>query len=246
MRLGSGTVLVGFSLCLSLGACGKDQLVGPKAEVQKTDTKVTLPQVPAFDLPPVGPDGAHSVKELRVKGKKLLDTTLTVKGYVTWVYDCATALRTPELTPEAVQKIIDETPDKCSRPKFYIGDTADTPAEKSLWVVGVPRPYNKSEMKVLKKKDRTDPKKCEPGEKDPNKSLCPPVAVGDQVEVTGIFSTSASTGEFSTDGLVNYDHMTDVTKSYTSPAPPIDPNAPVTPAPAPGAKPSPQDLVNPH
>ena len=50
--------------------------------------------------------------------------------------------------------MIDDDPTMCERAKFYIGDTADTPAEKSLWVVDVPRPYNKLELERIKKPDR--------------------------------------------------------------------------------------------
>jgi hypothetical protein len=52
---------------------------------EKNEKKVNLPSVPGFELPPPSADGAKSVKELRVKGKKLLDTDVTVKGVVTWV-----------------------------------------------------------------------------------------------------------------------------------------------------------------
>ena len=94
-------------------------------EVGREKIKPDLPAVPAFDIPPVNPDGSHSVKEMRVKGRKLLDQEVQVKGYVTWIYDCATAIRTPEMSDEDVKKIITEDPTRCSRPKFTIGDSAD-------------------------------------------------------------------------------------------------------------------------
>ena len=135
----SGVALI----LLGGGACEKDKLKGPEAEVKKSDVKLNLPAVPSFDLPAANADGSHSVKEMRVKGKKLLDSEITVKGFVTWAYDCPTAVRTPGMTDKDLQKLIDEDPARCERPKFYIGDAADTPAEKSMWVVDVPRPYNK-------------------------------------------------------------------------------------------------------
>ncbi|HEX5060446.1 MAG TPA: hypothetical protein VFV99_13855, partial [Kofleriaceae bacterium] len=178
-RLGVRTISLACLLALPLVACDKDKLKGPEAEVKKTDVKLDLPAVPAFDLPPAPADGSHTVKELRVKGKKLLDTELTVHGFVTWAYDCKTAIRKPEETDKDLQARIDEDPTLCERPKFYIGDTAQTPPEKSLWVVDVPRPYNALEVKRIKKKDRTDWDRCEPTEKDPMKSVCPPYDVGD-------------------------------------------------------------------
>ena len=187
---------------LAAQRCDKDKLKGPEAEVKKTDVKLDLPAVPAFDLPPAPADGSHTVKELRVKGKKLLDTDITVHGFITWAYDCPTAIRKPGRERQGrAERAIDEDPTLCERPKFYIGDTKDTPAEKSLWVVDVPRPYNALEMKRIKKKDRIEPDRCEPDEKDPKKNICPPYAVGDEVEITGTFKTSSPHSERNSDGL---------------------------------------------
>src|SRR5262245_53320660 len=95
--------LVGL-LALTAG-CESKQLEGPKAEVRKTDMKVSLPEVPAFDLPSPPADGSHTVKELRVKGKKLLESEVTVKGVVTWAYDCPTAIRQPGMSDKDLQKM---------------------------------------------------------------------------------------------------------------------------------------------
>jgi hypothetical protein len=107
----------------------------------------------------------------------------------------------------------------CERPKFYIGDTAQTPVEKSLWIVDVPRPYNALEVKRIKKKDRIDPDRCEPDEKDKSKSICPPYAVGDEVVVTGSFKTSSPHSERNSDGLLVYQKMKNITQPYESPPP---------------------------
>ena len=226
------------------GACEKDKLKGPEAEVRKNDVKLNLPPVPGFELPPANPDGSHSVKEMRVKGRKLLDSEITVKGYVTWAYDCATALREPGMTDKDVQKIIDEDPTKCERPKFYIGDTAETPAEKSMWVVDVPRPFNVLELKRLDRRAQEEelknPRsvKCDGKKKD----LCPVYKVGDQVEVTGMWKMSSPHSERNSDGLLVYKKMKNVTQNWESPPPPPeDPKASgASDAPA---RPSPEDLV---
>jgi hypothetical protein len=228
-------------------ACDKDKLKGPEAEVKKSDIKVDLPAVPDFALPPAPGDGSHTVKELRVKGKKLLDTDITVHGFITWAYDCATAVRKPEETDKDVQKRIDDDPTLCERPKFYIGDAKDTPPEKSLWVVDVPRPYNKLEMERMKKPERNLPDRCEPGEKDPKKNICGPYAVGDEVNITGSFKTSSPHSERNSDGLMVYKKMKNVTQNWETPDIEPPPGAgsatamPTTPPPA--AKPSPEDLV---
>jgi hypothetical protein len=236
--LGGGTVL--------LGGCEKDKLKGPEAEVRKVDVKLNLPAVPGFDLPPQPADGSHTVKELRVKGKKLLESEITVKGVVTWAYDCPTAVRQPGMSDKDLQKMIEDDPTKCERPKFYIGDAADTPAQKSLWVVDVPRPYNKLELKRLPKEELRNPPpdKCDP-KADPKKSACPPYKVGDQVEVTGMFKLSSPHSERNSDGLLVYKRMKNVTETWESPAIEPRPGAPAAPAaPAAPSKPSPQDLVN--
>ncbi len=239
---GLRTVL--FSCLVFAGACGDDKLKGPEAEVKKSDVKLTIPPVPKFDLPPANADGSHSVKEMRVKGKKLLDSDITVKGYITWVYDCATALRDATMDAKAVQDLIDAEPERCERAKFYIGDAPDTPAEKSMWIVDIPRPYNKLEIKRIKKVDRTQPDRCEPTEKDPLKSVCPPYKIGDQVEITGTWKLASPHSERNSDGLLVYKKMKNVTQTWESPAP--DPAATGTPAPAQGGppmRPSPEDLV---
>ncbi len=245
---GLRTVLVACLVPLAIGACEKDKLKGPDAEVRKSDVKLSLPAVPPFELPAANTDGSHSVKELRVKGRKLLDSDITVKGIVTWAYDCPTAVRQPGMTDKDVQKMIDEDPTKCERAKFYIGDTADTPAEKSLWVVDVPRPYNKLEIERIKKQDRTlamYPDRCEPNEKDPKKMICPPYAVGDQVEIHGTWKMASPHSERNSDGLLVYKSLKNITKGWETP--PADPNAPAPgaaggPPPA-GTKESPTEMM---
>lgn len=243
--LGPLALSVGLvALVPALGGCDKDKLKGPEAEVRKSEIKVSLPAVPAFDLPPSPADGSHSVKEMRVKGKKLLETDVTVKGVITWAYDCPTAIRQPNVSAEAVQKMIDEDPSKCERPKFYIGDSADTPPEKSLWVVEVPRPYYKIELERLPREEIRHPPPDRCDAKDPKKSACPQYKVGDEVEITGTWKLTSPHSERNSDGLLVYKHMKNVTQNWESPVVEPKPGAQGTsPSPSP-AKPSPQDVVN--
>lgn len=236
------TILAG---CVLLGhtGCSKGQLEGPSAEVKKTDVKVDLPAVPAFDLPAPPSDGSHSVKELRVKNKKLFDTDVTVHGFITWQYDCASAVRKPNETDKDLQKRLDEDPTLCERPKFYIGDSKDTAVEKSLWVVDVPRPYHKLEMERMRKNERTLPDRCEPKE-DPKKTICPPYAVGDEVIVTGTFRLSSPHSERNSDGLLVYKKLKNVTQNWETPATAASAATAGSNAPPAATKPSPNDLVN--
>jgi hypothetical protein len=195
-----------------LAACEKDQLKGPQAEVKPHNEKLDMPSVPSFDLPAAAADGTHSVKELRVKGKKFLDQEVTIKGYVTWAYDCPTAIRTEGMTDADVMKKIEDDPQVCERAKFYIGDAPDTPPDRSLWVVDVPRPPNKKEIKNLPKEDIQ------------NWPAVPPYKVGDEMIVTGDFRLSSPHSERNSEGLIVYKKLKNVTQGNWE-----------TPAPAPGA-----------
>jgi predicted small lipoprotein YifL len=230
---------------ISLAGCGKKGLEGPEAEVKKTDVKVDVPPIPDFTLPAASGDGSHSVKELRVKGKKLLETDITVKGVITWAYDCATAIRKPDQSDKDVADMIEKDPTKCERAKFYIGDTAETPVEKSLWVVDVPRPFNKAELKNLTKEELKNPAADRCDQRDPKKAMCPVYKVGDTVTITGSFKQSSPHSERNSDGLLVYKTLKNETQTWESPPP--NPEAPV-PGGAPGAagapaKGSPEDIV---
>jgi len=191
----------------SVFACGSDPIQGPKAEVRPHNKKLDLPSVPTFDLPAPGADGSHSVKEMRVKGKKFLDQEVTIKGFVTWVYDCPTAIRTEAMTDEEVAKRIEEDPTLCDRPKFYLGDAKDTSPDRSLWVVEVPRPPNKKEIQNLPKAEIA------------GWPAVPPYAVGDEMIVTGDFRLSSPHGESSTSGVLIYKKLKNVTQNWETPPP---------------------------
>src|SRR5687768_5782654 len=146
MRLVTG---IAFSL-LAASGCRKADLQGAKAEVQETSIKLDLPAVPEFAMPQPNPDGSHSIAEMRLKGNKFLDTEVKVKGYVVWIYDCATALRTPEIDEKALAKMLEEEPEKCTRPHFTLGDKPDTPPDRGIWVVDIPRPLRKDDKNLAK------------------------------------------------------------------------------------------------
>lgn len=68
--------------------------------------------------------------DLRPPSRKHLGKTISVRGYVVYVYDCARELGA---------KVAKDEPERCDRPHFYLADTADASPDRSLWVVDVPR-----------------------------------------------------------------------------------------------------------
>lgn len=193
------------ALAVTSTGCENDQFKGAEAEVGREKIKPDLPAVPSFKLPS-STDGNPSVKELRVKGRKFLDKEVSVKGYVTWIYDCRTAIRTPEMTDEDIEKILEEDPMRCSRPKFMIADSADTGQERSIKIVEVPRSPTERERKILKDEVK-DPTIWRP---------VPPLAVGDEVIVTGDWKQRAPHGDADMDGLVVYKTMQNVTQGWST------------------------------
>jgi hypothetical protein len=242
---GCRAAVLGAVAALAGGAaCEKDKLRGPEAEVRKSAVKLDLPPVPGFELPPPNPDGSHSVKELRVKGKKLLETDIVVKGVVTWVYDCKTALRQPGMSDKEVEALIYDDPTRCERQKLYLGDSADTPAERSLWVVDIPRPLTKLQLERMRPRAQLEElnnpsaRRCDAKKK----GHCPVYEVGDQVEIAGTWRLSSLHGERNSDGLLIYKRMKNLTKGWESPELPAEPSAADDAAPA--GRESPEDLVN--
>lgn len=184
--------IAALSVLAILPACGGDDLSGAKAEVQETQIKLDLPAVPEFDMPAPNPDGTHPVREMRLRGDKFLDTEVKIKGYIVWVYDCAQAIRTPDMTDKQLKRTLAEHPEKCQRPNLYLGDTADATSEKGVWVVNVPRPPRPDEKKVLSREQLR------------NWPEVPKIALGDQVIVTGTWALKSPYGATKSEGLLVY------------------------------------------
>jgi hypothetical protein len=182
--------LIGCS-ALATG-CGEDPLKGPKPEIAATTVKLDLPEVPAFDIPGAHPDGTHSVREMRLKSAKLLNTDVQIKGFVTWIYDCVAEEQGPDDTAETVRKRIEADPTLCDRPHFFLGDTPDTTGERSVWVVDVPRKLRADEMRIMSREERASLPKV------------PEIKVGDEVIVTGTWNRESPSGFSNSEGLLIY------------------------------------------
>jgi len=176
----------------AVGPLEPDDLPAPQPEVAHHDA-VDLPTIPDFQLAVTEP-GFRAPRELQVRGKRLLGTELKVKGYVTWIYDCAAALASanPQISPPRLRSAIDSDPALCEYPKLYLGDTKNTPRSASLWVVDMPRAPTRQERVMLAK----DELKAWP--------VLPRLAVGDYVVITGTWAQQSPHAEHNSGGLLVY------------------------------------------
>lgn len=181
-----GVVLAGMG-CLA-AACSTGAAGGTAApEVAETTVKLDLPAVPEFVEPKPHGDGTHTVLEMRRRGKKFLDQDVKVKAYVVWVYDCATA-QGPQ--------VVKDTPEKCDRPHFRLGDTADAREDQTITVVDVPRGPRDDEKRVLPKEEVAAMKAAV--------DAMPPLTPGSMILVEGKWSVKSPKGFMNTDGLLVY------------------------------------------
>lgn len=194
----------------ALSACSTDELEGAKAEVVDTKIQLDLPAVPEFKMPQPNSDGSHPVPEMRLKGKSYLDTEVRVKGTVLWIYDCATALRTPEMTEADVQKKLETQPESCTRPHFVMGEAGDTKIERGIQVVEYPRPLRKDEKKALPDEEIKL--------REEALAALPAFKVGDEVMATGTWALKSPMGFQDSEGLLVYKSM----ENLSAPAAPTE------------------------
>lgn len=197
----------GLLLLSGVFACEDAELQGAEAEVKETSVKLDLPAVPEFSIPKPNSDGTHSIAEMRLRGNRYLGTEVKVKGHVIWIYDCATAIRTAEMTEEEVKKILTESPERCYRPNVYLGDQPNTPADQGIWLVEVPRAPREDEVKTLDEVTLQD--------MQAKFDALPKFVEKDQIVATGTWELSSPRGFKNSDGLLVYTTM----QNLTTPAP---------------------------
>jgi tetratricopeptide (TPR) repeat protein len=175
----SSASLGGLLVCAACGVGGAsaqgqlepDDLAGPKPEVVAA-AALELPSLPSFELPATEL-GFVSARELRVRGRRHLEQPVKLKGYVTWIYDCAASLaaKNPKAKKAAIQKAVAADPSLCDEPRLAIGDGRGHSRDESVLVVDVPRPPRKaSRPRRGKEAPATSP-------------AAPTVAVGDYVSL---------------------------------------------------------------
>src|SRR5262245_29371425 len=130
----------GLLMLSGVFACDDAELKGAEADVKPTRVKLDQPAMTEFHAPQPNADSTYAGAEMRLRGNRYLGTEVKVKGHIIWIYDCATSVRTADMTEAQLKTLLAEQPELCARPNFYIGDTAQTPADRGIWVVDIPRP----------------------------------------------------------------------------------------------------------
>jgi|GEM_PF-5653130 len=194
-RASGWSALIAASALISsatfLVACDKKK----GKEVTKKKTILPIGKVPDFKKPKM--DGENPTpRRLRLMGGKYLGEEVSVKGYITWIYDCVTTPRNPAdkrgMTDKEWKKKIEDHPSLCWKPHFRMGDDKDTPKEKSITIADVPRKLRKDEKKRMSSKDLAA------------YPTVPNIAVGDLVTVTGLWKRRSAKGFTNSRGLLEY------------------------------------------
>lgn len=199
--------MLAFTAAAGSLACGEEDFQGAASEVKETQIKLDLPAVPDFQMPTAYPDGVHRVEEMRLRGRKLLQTEISIKGFVLWDYDCAADLATTNegKTEKEIIKMLTDDPSLCQRPHMIIGDAADTPVDRGVWVVEVPRKLRPDELSGMSRDERAALPKV------------PEYKVGDEVLVSGTWDRESPKGFANSDGLLVYKDLKNLTAGEAAP-----------------------------
>ncbi len=118
--------------------------------------------------------------------------------------DAAASEAFQQKTDADVRQYIQEEPDRyCRSPLFHVADDTTLSMERTIKVVNVP---TNVEKKLLPKEELANTDLWRP---------VPPLALGDEVVVTGTWTQrSPSTGESHSMGLLVYGSLVNVTRSW--------------------------------
>ena len=106
-----------------------------------------------------------------------------------------------------VKTILTESQERCYRPNVYLGDAANTPADRGIWLVEVPRPPREDELKTLDDVTLQD--------MQTKWDALPKFVEKDQIIASGMWELSSPRGFKNSDGLMVYTSM----QNLTTPAP---------------------------
>lgn len=187
-----GARLIGLILAGALLSAGCEQVTsasGSEAEAEQLPEIVpNLPEVPTLPPPPFPTtyeDESYSVYGLRQRPTKLLDTDLSVTGYIIEIYE-----------PPACTKRKKDECTKVAAPHMFVADTADqTERSEQLLVVGYAD--NQEQLARARRGRKTT---------TISGSVVVPkdLAVGNKIVVKGHFRLMSSGGFNTSNGLIEY------------------------------------------
>lgn len=187
-----GARLLGLIFAGVLLSAGCEQVTSasePEAEGEQLPEIVPdLPEVPTLPPPPFPTtydDDSYSVYGLRSRVSKVLDSELSVTGYIVDVYE-----------PPACKKRKKEECPKVAQPHMFIADTADqADRAEQLIVVG----YADNQEQLARARRGRKATTIAGGVVVPKD-----LAVGKKVRVKGFFTLMSSGGFNTSNGLVEY------------------------------------------
>ncbi len=182
-----GLILVGVSF--SAGCEQVSSASEPEAEAEQLPEIVpNLPEVPTLPPPPFPTtyeDESYSIYGLRSRLTKVLDSELSVTGYIVDIYE----------PPLCKKKNKEECP-KAAAPHMFIADTADQ-SDRAEQLIVVGYADNKEQLERARRGRKTTT--ISGGVVVPRD-----LAVGNKVRVKGNFTLISSGGFNTSNGLVEY------------------------------------------
>ncbi len=187
-----GARLIGLIVAGALVSAGCEQITSaskPEADAEQLPKIVpNLPEVPTLPpapFPTTYEDESYSVYGLRQRPIKLLDTDLSITGYIIEIYE-----------PPACKRRKKEQCPKAAAPHMFVADTADqTDRAEQLLVVGYA-----DNQEQLQRARRGRSTTTIAGDVVVPKDL----AVGNKVRVKGHFALISSGGFNTSNGLIEY------------------------------------------
>lgn len=187
-----GARLLGLIFAAVLLSAGCEQVTSasePEAEAEQLPEIVPdLPEVPTLPPPPFPTtyaDDSYSIYGLRSRVSKVLDSELSVTGYIVDIYE-----------PPACKERKKEDCPKVAMPHMFIADTADqSDRAEQLIVVG----YADNQEQLARARRGRKTSTIAGGVVVPRD-----LAVGKKIRVKGFFTLMSSGGFNTSNGLVEY------------------------------------------
>ena len=106
----------------------------PEPELSKTGSTVAMPQVPGFPSIAKGPLRPDDVLRIR---RSLLGKTITIRGTLSWRFDCVDQNYRPNVSRAEVQRFVRANPDRCKPTQLALARGLKDGAP-TVWAIGGP------------------------------------------------------------------------------------------------------------